>query len=185
MITSSKKYFVIKNKISIFYSWFIKTITYFFPNHPIFMRFRGYLYSLMMSRCGKNFQVASTVSFNSLAGLQVGKNVYIAPGNIFIGTDILIEDNVIIGPNSVISGGNHQFDGVSFRDMPSIKLGPVIVGSGSWVAANCTITSGARLPPRSILAAGAVLNRKMKKEKMVYAGIPAKPISIVKGVQEN
>lgn len=171
---------MIKFKFSIVYSWFVRSVTYFFPNHPIFMRFRGWLYSFMMQECGSNFQVAATVIFNSLSGMRVGDNVYVAPGNVFIVTDIRIEDDVLIGPNSVFSGGNHQFDGKSFRYEPSLVLGPLIINRGSWIAANCTVTSGAVLPPMSILAAGAVLTRKMTDKKMVYAGIPAKPICPIK-----
>lgn len=169
-----------KIKVSIFYSWLIRTLTYFLPNHPLFMRFRGFLYSFMMRECGKNFQVASTVIFNSLSGMRVGDNVYIAPNNIFITSDIYIGDNVILGPSSVYSGGNHQFDGDSFRYLPSKSVGPLIIREGSWVAANCTLTSGSVLPRHSILAAGSVLNKKMTMERMIYAGVPAKIIAEVK-----
>lgn len=174
-----------KLKLSILYSWLVRTLTYFLPNHPYFMRLRGFLYSLMMDKCGKNFQVASTVIFNSLSGMKVGSNVYIAPNNVFITSNIHIQDNVILGPNSVYSGGNHQFDGTSFRHLPSKSLGPLIIQEGSWVAANCTMTSGAVLPRHSILAAGSVLNKKMTIENIVYGGAPAKIISKVKSTQEQ
>lgn len=173
------------NKISILYSWFVRTSTFFLPNHPFFMRFRGFLYSLMMDECGKNFQVASTVIFNSLKGMRVGDNVYIAPNNIFITTNISIENDVILGPGSVYSGGNHQFDGNSFRKLPSKSNGPLILRQGSWVAANCTITSGSILPKNSILAAGAVLNRALAEELTIYGGIPAKKIGKVKTTEIN
>ena len=168
-----------KLKLSILYSWAIRTLTYFLPNHPLFMRFRGFMYSFMMKGCGSNFQVASTVIFNSLSGINVGSNVYIAPNNIFIGTNIYIENDVILGPSSVYSGGNHQFDGQSFRKLPSKSLGPLIIKEGSWVAANCTITSGAVLPSHSILAAGAVLTKAMIEEQVIYGGMPAKKIGKV------
>lgn len=168
-----------KLKLSILYSWAIRTLTYFLPNHPLFMRFRGFMYSIMMKECGNNFQVASTVIFNSLSGIKIGSNVYVAPNNVFIGTNIHIKNNVILGPGSVYSGGNHQFDGYSFRKLPSRSLGPLIIEEGSWVAANCTVTSGSLLPRHSILAAGAVLNKVMIEEKSVYGGIPAKKIGKV------
>lgn len=149
------------------------------------MRFRGFLYSLMMRHCGKNFQVASSVIFNSLSGISIGKNVYIAPNNVFIGTNIYIEDEVILGPSSVFSGSNHQFDGVSFRLLPSASIGPLIIKEGSWVAANCTLTSGSILPKHSILAAGAVLNKPLIEEQSIYGGIPAKKIGAVRIAQKE
>lgn len=167
-----------KIKVSILYSWLIKTITFFLPNHPVFMKFRGWLYSFMMKSCGKNFQVASSVIINSLAGLEVGENVYIAHNNVIIGTRVMIGDEVIIGPNCIISSGNHIFDGNSFRYGKGFTKG-VIIDKGSWVAGNCSVIGGARLPKQSILAAGAVLNKPMLEEKSIYGGVPAKKIGDV------
>lgn len=174
-----------KLKVSILYSWFVRSLTYFLPNHPICMRLRGALYSLMMDECGKNLQVASSVILNSLCGLRFGNNVYIAPNSVFIGIDVRIEDNVIIGPSCVFSGGNHQFDGQSFRNLPSKVEGPVIIKEGSWVAANCTVISGAVLPKHSVLAAGSVLNRKFDSERKVYGGSPAKELANVKEAKSD
>lgn len=162
-------------RISIIYSWFVRTITLLLPNMPIFMRFRGFLYSLMMKKCGKNFQPSATVIFNSLAGLSVGNNVYIAHNVVVIGTDITIEDEVLIGPNCVISGGNHTFSNGSYRFGKSQMI-PVVIRKGSWIAGNCTVTGGSILPAQSVLAAGAVLNKPMEQERSLYAGTPAKLI---------
>lgn len=167
-------------KISILYSWFIRTITYFLPNIPIFMRFRGFLYSAMMKECNRNFQVTSSAYINSLSGLQVKENVYIGPNTVIIAVDVKISKNVLIGPNCVLSGGNHQFDGNSFRKLPSKSSGPIIIEEGSWVAANCTVLTGSKLPRFSLLAAGAVLNKAYEEEKSIYGGIPAKKIGEIK-----
>lgn len=166
------------NKLSIIYSWFIRTILFFFPNIPFFMRVRGFLYSLMMKKCGKNFQVTSSATLVSLIGIEVGDNVYIASNSVIISIDLNIGDNVIIGPNTVISGGNHVFDGESFRFLKSKSL-RIIINKGCWIAANTTITGGAILPENSILAAGAVLNKKLAKTNSIYGGIPAKFIKII------
>lgn len=143
------------------------------------MRFRGWLYSLMMKSCGKNFQVANDVIINSLSGFSIGENVYIAPKNIFLCTEICIGNDVLISPNNVFSGGNHQFDGYSFRWLPSLSKGPIEIGKGSWVTSSCNILSGSTLPERSILAAGSVLNRKLTENEYVYAGSPARKIAKV------
>lgn len=171
-----------KNKVrfSIVYSYFIKKSTSWLPEYPLCRKFRGWLYSFMMEEYGGNFQVNSSVSITSLSGLKVKRGVRIAHNVVIIGTDITIGENVIIGPNTVLSGANHQFDGKSFRDLPSKSLGPIILEEGCWVAANCTVTSGAVLPKYSVLAAGAVLNKVMIEEKTIYAGIPAKKIGEVK-----
>jgi maltose O-acetyltransferase len=126
-----------------------------------------------MKSCGKNFQVASNVYLGSLTELKVGNDVFIAHSNVIIALRLTIGDEVLIGPNCVISAGNHQFDGKSFRFKKPLQ-GEVIIEGGSWVAANCTLVSGSKLPARSILAAGAVLNKQFETENSIYAGIPAK-----------
>ena len=168
------------HKLSIFYSWFVRTITYFLPNLPIFMRFRGFLYSLMMKVCKSNFQVHSSVYINSLCGLIVMENVYVGPNTVIIAIDLEICRNVLIGPNCLFSGGNHQFDGNSFRNLPSKSSGPIIIDEGSWIGGNCTILTGSKMPKFSILAAGAVLNKVFSDEYSVYGGIPARKISGIK-----
>lgn len=127
----------------------------------------------MMKKCGINFQVASNVYFNSLSKLVIGDNVYIAQNNVVIAVDLYIYDNVIIGPNCVISGGNHQFDGNSFRFKKAKHL-PVIIEEGSWISANCTVLAGSILPKRSILAGGAVLTKAFTQKNSIYVGVPAK-----------
>lgn len=161
-----------KNKISIIYSWFIRSVTYFFPNIPVLMRFRGFLYSLMMIKCGKNFQVASNAIINSLSGIKVGDNVYIGPSTIILATDVRLEDEVLIGPLNLITTGNHTLKNGSFRyGEPS--RGKVVIKKGSWVSGNCTVLAGAVLPESSVLAAGSVLNKPFKSTHSMYAGVPA------------
>lgn len=164
-----------RHRLSILYAWFVKLVTSFLPNAPVFMRFRGWLYSFMMKKCGKDFQVTSSTYINSLSGLEVGNHVYIAHNTVIIGTKIVIEDEVLIGPNCVISGGNHTFTGASFRFGASNPLG-IVIRHGSWIAGNCSILGGAVLPEQSILAAGSVLNKEFEKSKTLYAGVPATEI---------
>lgn len=164
-----------KNKFSIIYSWFVRLITYFLPNHPILMRFRGWLYSFMMKECGKNFQVTSSAMLVSLSGLSVGDNVFIAHNCVFIGTNIIIGNNVLFGPNCTISSGNHTYQNGSYR-FGKITSGNVNIEDGSWISSNCAIISGAVLPKYSILAAGAVLNKSFVVSNSLYGGVPAKLI---------
>jgi acetyltransferase-like isoleucine patch superfamily enzyme len=129
----------------------------------------------MMKSCGTDFQVASSVVLNSLARLVVGNHVYIAHNTVLIGTNISIGDEVLIGPNCVISSGNHTFLNNSFRYGPSISK-TVIIGEGSWVGGNCSIIGGGTLPKQSILGAGSVLTKSFEVPRTIYAGVPAKPI---------
>ena len=50
-----------KHRLLLLYSWLVKTVLFFFPDVPLIMRFRGFLYGLGMPSCGSNFQVAHNV----------------------------------------------------------------------------------------------------------------------------
>lgn len=162
-----------KTRISIVYSWFVRMVTIWLPDIPVFMYFRGFLYSLMMKHCGKKFSVPSTVIFNSLTGLWVGDHVLIGHRAVIIALDVTIENEVLIGPNVLISGGNHTFKNGSYRFGPHVSK-PVILKAGSWVCGNCVVTAGGVLPARSILAAGSVLTKAFIETDSVYCGQPAK-----------
>jgi len=164
-----------KHKVLLIYSWFIRTFFYFFPDIPIFMKIRGFFYGLGMIKCGKNFQVTHSAILNSLECFVVGNNVYIANFCNFIGNGIIyIEDNVIFGPNVIISAGKHTFNKNSYRFSKSTPLN-VTVKNGSWIAANCTIVGECIFPAKSILAANSVfLAKSGTTENSLYAGNPAR-----------
>lgn len=125
-----------------------------------------------MKKCGTDFQVTSSAVLNSLSGLSVGNNVYIGTNTVVLGIDIFIEDEVLIGPNNIISSGNHTMENRSFRfGKPSRDK--IILGKGSWVAGNCSILPGAVLPESSILGAGSVLNKPFTEKQALYVGAPA------------
>lgn len=167
-----------KHKISILYSYFIRTIMLLFPNMPAFMRFRGFLYSLLMKNCGKNFQVTSSAIINSLSSFEVGDDVYIAHNTVLIGKNITLGDEVMIGPNCVISSGNHTYLNGSFR-FGAHESKSVRIERGAWVGGNCSITAGAQLPECSILASGGVLTKCFTDVESIYAGVPAKKIKSI------
>ena len=162
-----------KTRISIIYSWFVRVVTAWLPDIPVIMRIRGWMYSLMMKKCGSNLQVPSTVIFNSLTGLSIGNNVLFGHGVVVIGLDINIGDEVLLGPNSVISGGNHTFLNNSYRYGPHVAQ-PVVLQTGCWIGGNCSITAGSILPERSILGAGSVLTKAFEQVDSLYGGVPAK-----------
>ncbi|MBO7617865.1 MAG: acyltransferase [Bacteroidales bacterium] len=164
-----------KHKILLVYSWFIRTLLFFLPDIPLFMRMRGWLYGLGMQNKGKNFQVTHSAILNTLEMISVGNNVYIANFCSLIANGIItIGDNTLFGPGVVVSSGNHRFENGHFIKQSDKKN--VVIGKNSWVAANCTIVGGATLPESSILAANSVLTSKLDETISggLYGGTPAK-----------
>lgn len=165
-----------KHRILLLYTWLVRTLLFFGPDIPCIMRFRGWLYSLGMKRCGKNFQVAHNVIINSLEGFSVGDNVYLAMNSIFYTYyNVKLGNNVMFGPGCLLTSGNHTYQDGSYRYGISDNKS-VTVEDGCWVAAHCVVLPGATLPARSVLAAGAVLTDKLSEpvEDAIYVGIPAR-----------
>ncbi|OUS18350.1 hypothetical protein A9Q88_00755 [Gammaproteobacteria bacterium 50_400_T64] len=164
------------HKILLIYTWFVRSLLFFAPDQPNIMRIRGWLYSLAMEDCGFDFQVAHSATLLSLEKLNVGDNVYIANNtSIFSNGGLTIEDGVLIAPGCVISTSNHTLEKGGFR-FGKREEKPVFIGAGSWVAANCTIVAGARLPKQSMLAANSCLTRQFYKDCYMYAGVPANEV---------
>lgn len=169
-----------KHKIFLLYAWFVRTFLFFLPDIPLLMRFRGFLYGFGMKKCGRNFQVAHSVIINGIDLCRIGNNVYIANGcSIILNGILTIEEEVILGPGVLVSSGDHQFDGKSFRHTESKKQ-DVFIGAGSWIGGNSSILGNANIPPKSIIAAGSVVTRKScNGESGIYGGVPAKFIKTI------
>nr|WP_305071498.1 acyltransferase [Providencia sp. wls1943] len=155
-------------------------ITFFIPDSKITMQFRGWLYSLFMPKCGKNFQVSSGAKLFGINKLYVGNNVFIATNTVInTGGNIILQDDVMIGIGSVIVAGNHTLEGSSYR-FGQREEKDIIIGQGSWIAANCTVISGSQFPPSSVLAANSVFLFHDEVKSGIYAGVPAKLLKIYK-----
>jgi maltose O-acetyltransferase len=172
-------FFDMKHQIRLLWYWLVRVLLYFMPDHPIIMRFRGWLYSLFMPQAGKNFQVAHNVIMVSAGGLTVGDNVYLAYGCVIIADkDVTIGDNVMFGPLCLVASGNHVFRNGSYR-WGEDSYSPIVVGNGSWIGGGGVLLPGAKMPPKSVLAANSTLTKDFSQSPSgIYGGSPAKFIKI-------
>lgn len=114
-------------------------------------------------------------------GLIIGNNVGIAQ-NCFIQVrgKVIIEDNVIFGPNVSIFSENHIFDN---PDLPVNVQGEsrkgVKIESGVWIGTRAVILDGVTVGKNSIVAAGSVVNKDVLPYSIV-GGVPAKLIKMRK-----
>jgi maltose O-acetyltransferase len=165
-----------KHKFLLLYSWFVRTILFFFPDIPFIMRFRGFLYGLGMNECGKDFQVPHDAITKGIENIIVGDHVLIGNHSIIMGGgNIVIGNEVLIGPHVVIISGNHSKKNHSYRYGEG-KFGKISIGDGAWIAANCTISMNSCLPQGSILSANSFLNKDFGIPNAIYGGVPAKLI---------
>jgi acetyltransferase-like isoleucine patch superfamily enzyme len=149
------------HNFNLIYTHFVRTVLYFLPDAPILMRFRGWMYSFVMHSCGRNFQVASTAVLRGLEKISCGDDVYIAP-NAYLLARVKIElcSEVLIAINVVLVDGNHGKDATtnSYRFIRG-RQEAIVVGMGSWVAANSVVTAGSVIRPGSFVPACTVVRK--------------------------
>lgn len=105
--------------------------------------------------------------------IHFGKNVYINNNAMF--TDmggIYLDDDVLIGPNSMLASVNHHQDPANRRNL---LLDPIHIKKNAWLGANVTVTPGVTIGENSIVGAGAVVTKDVP-DNTIVAGVPAKPI---------
>ncbi len=92
------------------------------------------------------------------------------------GGDVIIGEDVVIGPRCSINANEH----VIRKDVPILprqfEHGDVVIEDQSWLAANVVVTMGITIHKGSVIAANAVVNRDTEPYS-VNGGVPAKKIS--------
>ena len=149
---------------------FVLLFTNWLPDNIIFLKLRGFLAGFFLNGSCKNLRLGRNITFYNPSKIIISVNVYIAYGNWFCaGEEILIEDEVMFGPNSVIVSENHtKFNG-SFRYGRAVQK-KIIIEFGSWVGANCCILAGSRIGAGSVISANSVTYKSVPKNSKYMMG---------------
>lgn len=112
--------------------------------------------------------------------IHTGCNFYANHGcTILDGAQVIIGDNVFLGPGVVIATPSHPLE-----EKPRVEgyeqALPINIGDAVWVGANATILQGVTVGRGAVIAAGAMVTRDVE-ECTVVGGVPAKPISHLRG----
>lgn len=108
--------------------------------------------------------------------LSIGKNVFINFNCIFLTLGgIVIEDNVLIGPDVKILSEGHP---LSPAERQSLVPGKVHIKQNAWIGAGATILPGVSIGENAVVAAGALVTKDVPADTVV-AGIPAKVIKSI------
>jgi maltose O-acetyltransferase len=139
------------------------------------------------ARIGRNTVIHEVAFFNlyrgSFRNLVIGHDCFVGHQTMLDLADrIVLEDQVTLAERvTVLTHFN-----VGYADHPlqarfPKKQGPVTIKEGSFVGAQATVLPGVTIGPRSLLAAGAVAVKDLPPDE-AYAGVPARPLSLPRGV---
>ena len=89
--------------------------------------------------------------------------------------DVIIGNQVAIGPNTIIYTHDHNYNSDSFAAWKGgVHTGKVIVEDGAWVGARVILLPGVTIGRRAIVAAGSVVTKDVVTGDIV-GGVPARP----------
>lgn len=129
----------------------------------------------MFGSVGEDVWIAKTFNCDN------GKNIHI--GNNFTGNynltvldirDVYIGDNVMIGPNTLITTVGHPLSTAGRRKHLGVAK-PVIIGNDVWIGGNVTVLPGVTIGNNVVIGAGAVVTKDIP-DNSVAVGVPAKVI---------
>jgi maltose O-acetyltransferase len=159
------------------YLWFhfITMATSCLPDLRPALRLRGLLLRPAFQSCGRNLQVARRVTINFTNRLEIGDDVFLGMGCwLQAQGGIKLEDEVQLGPYSVLVAGDHTAMDGSYRTGKN-NLAPIRIGQGSWIAAHATVTKGVVIGRGALLAANSVATHDIPPFA-IAAGVPARLI---------
>jgi acetyltransferase-like isoleucine patch superfamily enzyme len=109
--------------------------------------------------------------------IVIGQNCSLNPFSIIYGHgNVTIGNNVRIAAHCVIVGSSHNFGDL---DVPITNQGincrGITIEDDVWIASGVKILDGVHIGNKSIIAAGAVVNRDVPS-KCIMGGVPAKII---------
>jgi acetyltransferase-like isoleucine patch superfamily enzyme len=137
------------------------------------------------------FTYRSSSFWWSKCGFSIGENAIIGPyclfwSNYSTNTDnIVIEDNVVIGPSVILIGASHLKEDIAkYGKIVTTTKGKITIKKGSWIGAGSIILPDVIINEGAIVGAGAVVTKDVEPYTIV-AGVPARKIGVVKRLENN
>jgi len=100
--------------------------------------------------------------------------------NADLGGEIIIGNNVLIGPYTIMRATNHNFDNPKIPiHEQGHKPGKIILEDDVWIGSNVIILPNVKIGQSAIIGAGSVVTKSIPA-MAIAAGVPAKVISMRK-----
>lgn len=134
----------------------------------------------LVKNIGDNVSIQPGVYIFHFQNIEIGNNVSIHPMCYIDGAGGLkIGNNVSIAHSSSILTSNHTWKDIELPiKYNKEELNEVIIHDDVWIGCGVRILSGVKIESRSVVAAGAVVNKNIPSNS-VFGGVPAKHIKTI------
>ena len=129
----------------------------------------------MLGEIGYGYVIHSPFHCDFGCNIRIGKN-FTSNYNLTIldEAEVVIGDNVFIGPNVSIYTVTHSLDPVQRRD-GVMRADGITIGNNVWICGGVTILPGVSIGDGAVIAAGSAVRNNVDAMTLV-GGNPAKPI---------
>lgn len=152
-------------------------------NGKVGLLFRYIFIKNLAKKVGSNVSIQPGVFLFGLDNVEFGSNVSIHPMCYIEGAGgIIIGNDVSIAHATTLISTSHTWDDITIPIKYNKEISSLIVIENDvWIGCGVRILSGVVLKSRSIVAAGAVVNKSFDGKSLI-GGIPAK---LIKKINEN
>jgi len=150
--------------------YIVNFINSFIPPTSLY-KYKAILFRWAGVHLEKNVRIVSSVKIIGNGRLLIGENTFIGhETKIFMGgSEVLIGRNVDISSMVTIINGSHEPYTITGKAAGKGASKKIIINDGAWVCANVTLIGGANVGRLTIVAAGAVVTKKLK-DNVTYVG---------------
>ena len=129
-------------------------------------RLRALLLRAFGARIGRGTLIRHGVRIHWPWKLTVGRDCWIGVGVALLDpAPITIGDDVCLSQQAMLCTGSHRADDPRFE----VDLGPIVVGSGSWIAARATVLRGVTIGRDAVVGATALVTRDVPDGARILA----------------
>tara|TARA_B110000014_G_C20110030_1_gene584551 strand:- start:309 stop:896 length:588 start_codon:yes stop_codon:yes gene_type:complete len=128
----------------------------------------GYENIIIKNNC--SFMRHSSINADENGVVKIGNNISVNYNvNINACNDGYIEigNDVLIGQNTVIRASDHNTSDQKKISYQGHSGGKIIIGNNVWIGANCVILKNVKIDDNSVIGAGTVINKDVKKNEIV------------------
>ena len=127
----------------------------------------------------KNITIKNNCRFMRYSSINADKNSSIKIGdNISVNYNVNINscnkgyieigNDVLIGQNTVLRASDHKISDQNEKiNKQGHTGGKIIIGNNVWIGANCVILKDVKIEDNSVIGAGTVINKNVKKNEII------------------
>ena len=132
----------------------------------------------ILNKIGDNFVIHSPFHCDFGFNISIGDN-FVGNFNLTIldEADVVIGDNVFIGPNVSLCTVIHSLTPEE-RNRGIMRAQPITIGNNVWIAANVIVLPGVSIGGGAVIGAGSVVTKDIAPYTLV-AGNPARPLKSI------